>query len=54
VVTFGLKRIVSGPTLDAVKMKVDELLAVGGVLAAPIEFADGVWTAVCDEGGSHN
>ena len=47
----GLKTIVSGPTREAVELKVKELLAFGARLDQDIELADGVWTAVCDNPG---
>jgi hypothetical protein len=45
---FGLKRIVSGATREAVHLKVQELLGLGAVLVQDIELADGTWTAVCE------
>ncbi len=47
--SFGLKRIVSGPTRESVESKVAELREYGAVLVHDIECADGVWTAVCEK-----
>jgi class 3 adenylate cyclase len=46
---LGFKRIVSAPTREAVEVKVKELLEMGGTLVQAPEFADGVWTAVCEK-----
>jgi class 3 adenylate cyclase len=46
---FGFKRIVSGPTLEAVQLQVQDLLERGAVLVQEAELADGVWTAVCEK-----
>ena len=46
---FGFKRVVSGPTLEAVQMKVQDLVERGAVLVQQAELADGVWTAVCEK-----
>lgn len=45
---LGLKRVVSGPTREAVAAKVDELRERGIALLHDIECIDGVWTAVCE------
>ncbi|HYN13861.1 MAG TPA: hypothetical protein VET51_14565 [Burkholderiales bacterium] len=45
---FGLKSIVSGPTKESVEIKVRDLLNMGASLVQEIEFADGVWSAVCE------
>lgn len=45
---FGLKRMVSGPTREAVEAKVQELLEYGARLVRAPELEDGVWTAVCE------
>ena len=47
--SFGLKRIVSGPTRESVESKVAELQEYGAVLLHEIECVDGVWTAVCEK-----
>jgi class 3 adenylate cyclase len=44
----GLMRIITGPTREAVDEKLREFLQYGGKLVSATEFADGVWTAVCD------
>ena len=46
---FGFKRVVSGPTLEAVQLKVQDLVERGAVLVQEAELADGVWTAVCEK-----
>jgi len=48
---LGLTRIVTGPSREAVAAKVEDLLRQGAVRVGEIEFADGVWSAVCDTGG---
>ena len=46
---FGLKRVVTGPTREAVEAKVQELLGLGARLVQEVELNDdGVWTAVCE------
>lgn len=45
---LGFKRVVSGPTLEAVQLKVQDLVERGAVLVQEAELADGVWTAVCE------
>ena len=46
---FGFKHVVSGPTLEAVQLKLQDLLERGAVLVQEAELADGVWTAVCEK-----
>jgi len=46
---FGFKRVISGPTREAVEVKVRELLDLGATLVQQAELADGVWTAVCEK-----
>jgi class 3 adenylate cyclase len=46
---LGFKRIVSGPTREAVLLKVQDLVERGAVLVQEAELADGVWTAVCEK-----
>jgi class 3 adenylate cyclase len=46
---LGFKRIVSAPTREAVAAKVADLVERGAVLVQEPEFADGVWTAVCEK-----
>jgi hypothetical protein len=50
--TFGLTSIVTGPTRQAVVMKVQELIERGARLTGEIEQDGAVWTAVCDSGGA--
>ena len=45
---LGLKTIVSGPTREAVEVKVRELLQYGARLDHELECIDGLWTAVCE------
>ena len=45
---LGLKRVVTGPTRQAVADKVADLKAFGATLVGDIEEIDGRWTAVCD------
>ena len=46
---FGFKHVISGPTLEAVQLKLQDLLERGAVLVQEAELADGVWTAVCEK-----
>jgi class 3 adenylate cyclase len=46
---FGFKHVVSGPTLEAVQLKLQDLLERGAVLVQEAELADGVWTAICEK-----
>src|SRR5258708_17198804 len=46
---FGLRRMISAPTRDAVEMKVLELQEYGARLVQEIELVNGVWTAVCEK-----
>ncbi|HEX6266400.1 MAG TPA: hypothetical protein VFZ81_05840 [Burkholderiales bacterium] len=46
---LGFKRLVSGPTREAVMAKVEDLLERGAVLVRDAELVDGVWTAVCEK-----
>ena len=46
---LGYKRFVSGPTREAVMVKLQDLLERGAVLIQDAELADGVWTAVCEK-----
>jgi hypothetical protein len=48
---LGLKSVVTGPTREAVEVRVKELLQYGARLAQDIECIDGVWTAVCESLG---
>jgi len=45
---FGMKSVITGPTREAVELKVKELLQFGARLDQEVELIDGVWTAVCD------
>jgi len=47
--TFGFKRVITGPTVEAVRLKLQDLLERGAVLLQDAELADGVWTAVCEK-----
>jgi len=44
----GLKRVITGPTREAVADKVADLTSFGAKLVGEIEEVDGRWTAVCD------
>jgi class 3 adenylate cyclase len=46
---FGFKHVVSGPTREAVDLKLQDLLTRGAVLVREAELADGVWTAICEK-----
>ena len=46
---LGMKRIVTGPTRDAVDAKVRELVEFGARLDQEAELIDGVWTALLDD-----
>jgi class 3 adenylate cyclase len=46
---MGFKRFISGPTREAVMARVQDFLERGAVLIREAEFADGVWTAVCEK-----
>jgi class 3 adenylate cyclase len=46
---FGFKRIVSGPTREAVDVIVKELQETGAVVVQQAELADGIWRAVCEK-----
>jgi hypothetical protein len=37
------------PTVEAVRLKLQDLLERGAVLVQDAELADGVWTAVCEK-----
>jgi hypothetical protein len=50
VALIGGKPIVTGPTQEAVSMKVEELIHFGAVLVNEITLVHGVWTAVCQTG----
>jgi len=49
--SLGYKRIITGPSREAVAAKVEELVRFGAVLVSEIQMANGAWTAVCDTGG---
>jgi class 3 adenylate cyclase len=46
---LGFKRVITGPTLESVQLKVQDLLELGAVLVRRPELDDGVWTAVCEK-----
>lgn len=46
---LGFKRVITGPTLEAVQLKVQDLVGLGATLVQDAELADGVWTAVCEK-----
>jgi class 3 adenylate cyclase len=45
---LGFKRIITGPTKEAVALKVQDLVELGSTVVQAPELADGVWTAVCE------
>ena len=47
--TLGFKRVITGPTVEAVRLKLQDLLERGATLVQDAELADGVWTAVCEK-----
>jgi class 3 adenylate cyclase len=49
VAALGFKRVITGPTLEAVQLKLQDLLERGAILVQEAELADGVWTAVCEK-----
>ncbi len=49
--SLGHRRIVTGPTREAVSAKVDELVQFGAILVNDIQSANGVWIAVCETEG---
>ena len=44
----GLKRVITGPTREAVADKVADMVSYGAKLVGDIEQVDGRWTAICD------
>jgi class 3 adenylate cyclase len=46
---MGFKRVITGPTQEAVLLKVQDLVERGSTVVQPPELADGVWTAVCEK-----
>lgn len=46
---LGFKRVITGPTLEAVQLKLQDLLERGAVLVQEAELAEGIWTAVCEK-----
>ena len=45
---FGFKRVITGPTREAVQLKLQDLVERGWVVVRKPELADGVWSAVCE------
>jgi len=45
---MGFKRLVTGPTKEAVELKVRDLVERGSTIVQAPELTDGVWTAVCE------
>jgi hypothetical protein len=45
---FGFTRVITGPTREAVQLKLEDLIERGARLVQAPELADGVWTAVCE------
>jgi hypothetical protein len=46
---MGFTRVITGPTQEAVHLKVQDLIERGATVVQPPELADGVWTAVCEK-----
>jgi class 3 adenylate cyclase len=46
---MGFKRVITGPTREAVRLKLEDFLERGARLLQDAELADGVWTAVCEK-----
>ena len=51
VVRMGLQTMVTGPSKAKVQERVQALMQEGAVCKSGPELRDGVWIAVCDEGG---
>jgi hypothetical protein len=51
VVRMGLQLMVTGPSKAKVQERVQALMQEGAVCESGPELRDGVWVAVCDEGG---
>ncbi len=47
---IGYTRIITGPTREAVQIKVQEIKNLGALQIGEIEAVAGVWTAVCEMG----
>jgi len=47
--SLGFKRVITGPTVEAVRLKLQDLLERGATLVQDAELADGIWTAVCEK-----
>lgn len=45
---YGLTRVITGASREAVSDKAQEFLSFGAKLVRPPELVDGLWTAVCD------
>jgi len=45
---LGFKRVITGPTREAVQLKLEDFMERGSTLLQEPELADGVWTAVCE------
>jgi class 3 adenylate cyclase len=45
---FGMTRVITGASREAVSNKTVEITAFGGRVVQPAELVDGVWTAVCE------
>lgn len=49
---IGYTRIITGPTREAVQVKVQEIRDAGAILVGDIESVAGIWTAVCEIGAA--
>ena len=45
---LGFKRVITGPTREAVELKLQDFIERGSSLVQAPELTDGVWTAVCE------
>ncbi len=45
---MGFKRVITGPTREAVQLKLEDFMGRGSTLVQEPELCDGVWTAVCE------
>ncbi|HEV8261801.1 MAG TPA: adenylate/guanylate cyclase domain-containing protein [Burkholderiales bacterium] len=46
--TLGHRRIVTGPTREAVSAKVEELVQFGAILVRDVQYSNGMWIAICE------
>ena len=51
---FGLSYVISGPSREAVEMKLKEFELKGAKVTVDIEKIENEWVAACDTGGGHD